>query len=259
MHIVTWNINGLRSVTQKGFAKWFVKTAPDIIALQEIKSTHEDVSHILEEWAPHYDVHLHPAIRKGYSGVALMIRKESKDRPIKINTGIGLEHFDVEGRLISAEYKDFILLNGYFPNGKRDHSRVDYKLEFSREVLSLALKLKKKTKKAVIICGDLNTAHQEIDLANPKSNAKTTGFLPHERVFIDELIAAGFVDTYRDHYPDQKGAYTWWTYRGDCRERNIGWRLDYFFTDKDFIKNIKRVAHLSEISLSDHCPVEIVF
>ena len=258
MHIVTWNINGLRSVTQKGFAEWFVKFSPDIIALQEIKATHEDVEDTLEEWSKYYDVFLHPAVKKGYSGVALMIKKKSKIQPLSVNIGISEEKFDNEGRFIWAEYPDFFLLNGYFPNGKRDHSRVDYKLEFSRKVLAFAKKLLKK-KKGVIICGDINTAHKEIDLANPKANSKTTGFLPHERVFIDEVIDAGFHDAFRSRYPDEAGAYTWWTYRGDCRERNIGWRLDYFFIDELFMKNLKKVNHLSKITMSDHCPVEIIF
>lgn len=258
MHIVTWNINGLRSVTQKGFAKWFTNHAPDVIALQEIKATHDNVKETLLEWSEHYEVILHPAVRKGYSGVALMIKKGSKARPLHITIGIGDEKFDNEGRFIWAEYEDFFLLNGYFPNGKHDHSRVDYKLEFSRQVLSLAKNLLAK-KKGVIICGDINTAHKEIDLANPKANIKTTGFLPHERVFIDEVITAGFHDAYRVKFPDQKGAYTWWTYRGDCRERNIGWRLDYFFVDQELMKKVKSVKHLSDITMSDHCPVEIVF
>lgn len=256
MHIVTWNINGLRSVTQKGFANWFEKTKPDIIALQEIKSTHDDVRQILEEWSDHYEVHLNPAVRKGYSGTALMMRKGSEG-PLKVNVGIGIEKFDVEGRFIWAEYQDFYLLNGYFPNGKDDHSRVDYKLEFSREVLKLAKKLTKK--KGVLITGDLNTAHKEIDIARPKQNINSTGFLPHERAFLDEMIDAGFADAFRLHYPDKAEEYTWWTYRGGCRGKNIGWRLDYFFIDEKIQKRMKKIKHLQDVLGSDHCPVEIVF
>lgn len=258
MHIVTWNINGLRSVTKKGFADWFVKFSPDLIALQEIKATKDDVTELLELWSERYEVYLHPAAKKGYSGVALMVKKNGT-QPLSVNIGTGQERFDNEGRLIWAEFEDFYLLNGYFPNGQRDHGRVEYKLDFSRAVLAASSKLLKESKKGVIICGDVNTAHKEIDLANPKANIKATGFLPHERVFIDEVIAAGFFDAYRDKYPDQKGAYTWWTYRGDCRERNIGWRLDYFFIDKNFLQKIKEVKHLSNIVMSDHCPVEIIF
>ena len=256
MHIVTWNINGLRAVAQKGFAKWFTEHSPDIIALQEIKATKENVAHLLDEWKPYYEVFLNPAVRPGYSGVALMIKKGSP-APIKVTIGIGIEEFDVEGRFISAEYDDFYLLSGYFPNGKDDHSRVDYKLRFSREVFKLAQKLSKH--KGVLITGDLNTAHHEIDLARPKTNLKSTGFLPHERAFLTEMVDAGFYDAFRVMYPEKKDEYTWWTYRGGCREKNIGWRLDYFFIDEKIKQKMKSVNHLQHVLGSDHCPVEIVF
>ncbi len=256
MHIVTWNINGLRSVAQKGFAKWFEKLSPDIIALQEIKANEDNVRGMLDEWADQYEVYLNPAVRPGYSGTALMF-KVGSPKPLKVNVGIGIEKFDVEGRFIWAEYPDFYLLSGYFPNGKDDHSRVDYKLEFSREVLKLAKKLSKK--KGVLITGDLNTAHHEIDLARPKSNINSTGFLPHERAFLDEMESAGFKDAFRLHYPDKKDEYTWWTYRGGCREKNIGWRLDYFFIDEKIQKKMTKINHLQQAMGSDHCPVEIIF
>lgn len=255
-HIVTWNINGLRAVAQKGFAEWFAKLSPDLIALQEIKATKADLEILLLNWSPSYEVYLNPAERKGYSGTALMIKKGSV-QPLKVNVGIGIEKFDIEGRLIWAEYPDFYLLNAYFPNGKDDHSRVDYKLEFSREVLALAKKLSKK--KGVLITGDLNTAHHEIDLARPKSNINSTGFLPHERAFLDEMIKAGFSDAFRVKYPNKKDEYTWWTYRGGCREKNIGWRLDYFFIDKQIEERMKKIKHLQDVKGSDHCPVEIIF
>lgn len=256
MHIVTWNINGLRAVAQKGFAKWFSQCSPDVIALQEIKTHKENVLGLIEEWSPFYEIFLHPAEKKGYSGTALMIKKSTKSL-IKVNTGIGIEKFDNEGRLIWAEFTDFYLLSGYFPNGREDHSRVEYKLEFSREVLSLAKKLSKK--KGVLITGDLNTAHKEIDLARPKNNINSTGFLPIERVFLDEMIAAGFADAFRLINPDKKDEYTWWTYRGGCREKNIGWRLDYFFIDQKIQGRMKKINHLQEVMGSDHCPVEIIF
>lgn len=255
MHIVTWNINGLRAVSQKGFRTWFEKHSPDIIALQEIKATTENVATLLEEWKDLYEVWMNPAERKGYSGTALMFKKGVV--PLKVNLGIGIPKFDIEGRLIWAEFEDFYVLNGYFPNGKDDHSRVDYKLEFSREVFKLAQKLSKK--KGVLITGDLNTAHHEIDLARPKTNLKSTGFLPHERAFLDEMVAAGFADAFRLKYPEKKDEYTWWTYRGGCREKNIGWRLDYFFIDQKIQARMKSVKHLQDILGSDHCPVEIIF
>ncbi|MBY0414031.1 MAG: exodeoxyribonuclease III [Bdellovibrionales bacterium] len=256
MRIVTWNINGLRAVSQKGFRDWFTQHGPDIIALQEIKATTDDVKGLLELWKDEYEVYLNPAERKGYSGTALMIKRGSP-QPIKINVGIDIPKFDIEGRFIWAEYADFYLLTGYFPNGKDDHSRVDYKLEFSREVLKLAKKLSKK--KGVLITGDLNTAHTEIDLARPKSNLNSTGFLPHERAFLDEMIKDGFDDAFRVKYPGKKDEYTWWTYRGGCREKNIGWRLDYFFIDQKIKERLIDVLHHQEILGSDHCPVEIIF
>lgn len=256
MHIVTWNINGLRAVAQKGFAEWFIGHSPDIIALQEIKATTANVAHLLDQWSPYYEVHLNPAVRPGYSGTALMFKK-GLTPPLKITVGIGIEEFDVEGRFISAEFEDFHLLSGYFPNGKDDHSRVDYKLRFSREVFKLAQELSKK--KGVLITGDLNTAHHEIDLARPKTNINSTGFLPHERAFLTEMVDAGFYDAFRVQYPDKKDEYTWWTYRGGCREKNIGWRLDYFFIDEKIKQRMKSVKHLQQVLGSDHCPVEIVF
>lgn len=255
-HIVTWNINGLRAVTQKGFAEWFEKHSPDVIALQEIKASEDKVRTILEGWKDFYDVHLNPAVRPGYSGTALMFKKGSA-APLKVNIGIGIEKFDIEGRFIWAEFFDFYILSGYFPNGKDDHSRVDYKLEFTREVLKLAQNLSQT--KGVLITGDLNTAHFAIDLARPKANVNTTGFLPHERAALDEYVQAGFVDAFRVHYPLKKDEYTWWSYRGGCREKNIGWRLDYFFIDEKIKSRMTKINILQEVTGSDHCPVEIFF
>ncbi len=256
MRIVTWNVNGLRSVSRKGFKEWFLQHGPDVIALQEIKAQELDVVELLDEWSAHYKIFLNPATRKGYSGTAIMIKVSFVNRKIKVTAGMGNEDMDNEGRLIWAEFDNFYLLNGYFPNGKPDHSRVDYKLEFSRAVLSFAKSLLAKNK-GVIICGDVNTAHAEIDLSNPKANRKTTGFLDRERVFIDEVLNNGFIDALRICHPDEKEIYSWWTYRGDCRERNIGWRLDYFFVDESSAKKIKRISHYREILGSDHCPIEL--
>lgn len=254
MHIVTWNINGLRAIAQKGFADWFVAHSPDIIALQEIKAQNSDVEHLIALWSEHYEIYLYPALKKGYSGTALLIKKHLKPN---VHFGIEDEKFDCEGRLIWCECADFYLFNGYFPNGKEDLSRVDYKLEFSRKVLKLAL-LKSKIK-PVIITGDLNTAHTEIDLARPKANIKNTGFLPRERAFLDEMISAGLYDAFRVLYPNLVDQYTWWSYRGGAREKNVGWRLDYFFIDERIKNKLKEVKHLTEVHGSDHCPVEIKF
>lgn len=249
----SWNVNGLRSVSTKGFEDWFREYLPDIIALQEIKSLESDVESLIQKWNDIYNVHLFSAQKKGYSGTALLIKKTIA--PLSITKGIDIAEYDNEGRLIYVELENLIFINGYFPNGQRDHSRVDFKLDFSRKTLELALKLHKKTKKEIIITGDINTAHAEIDLANPKANSKTTGFLPEERIFIDEVIKKGFTDVFRHFNPNKSNQYTWWTYRGDCRERNIGWRLDYFFATKNLIAKVKRVEHLTAVTGSDHCPI----
>lgn len=256
MRIVSWNVNGLRSVANKGFEQWFHEYNPDVIALQEIKATENDVSQLLASWSAHYDATLFPAEKKGYSGTALLFKKTLRNPPLKIQRGLGEPQFDCEGRLLLAEFDSLILLNGYFPNGQRDHSRVDYKLAFSRRVLQEAKRLHQATQKDILITGDLNTAHTEIDLANPKANSKTTGFLPHERAFLDEMIdGAGFIDVFRHFHPGKKDQYTWWTYRGDCRERNIGWRLDYFFATPKLISKVVKVEHLTHVGGSDHCPI----
>ena len=259
MIITSWNVNGLRSIANKGLEEWFKKIRPDVIALQEIKAQEKDVEALLKIWGELYDIYLYPAKRPGYSGTALFILKKNKQKVISVTKGIGIPEFDNEGRLIWAEFENVILLNGYFPNGQHDHGRVEYKLDFSRKVVGMALDLHKKSSKEVIIMGDINTAHREIDLANPKANVKSTGFLPIERAFIDEMIAKGFFDIFRHFNPTKKDQYTWWTYRGGCRERNIGWRLDYFFATQGLLSKITKVEHHTEVLGSDHCPILLEF
>lgn len=255
MIFTSWNVNGLRSVSTKGFELWFRNFLPDVIALQEIKATEKDVDAQLLAWADVYDIHLNPAVKKGYSGTALLIKKDCAQKVLSVTSGIGIEAYDCEGRLIRVEFENVILINGYFPNGQPDHGRVDFKLDFSRKVVELAHQLHKDTGKEVVITGDINTAHNEIDLSNPKANAKTTGFLSVERAFIDEMIKGGLTDLFRHFHPEKTGQYTWWTYRGDCRDRNIGWRLDYFFATKGMIPRVKTVEHHNEVRGSDHCPI----
>lgn len=251
--ITSWNVNGLRAVFNKGFKEYLDINSPDIICLQEIKSLPKDVSHILDVINDSYNVYLNSAIRPGYSGTAIFIKKSIK--VINYQGMMGVSEFDEEGRYQLLETEHFYLFNGYYPNGRDDHSRVAFKLDYSFRILDQAIKLK--TKKPVIITGDLNTAHAEMDLANPKSNKYTTGFLNIEREFIDQLIEAGFVDSFRYFHPQQAHAYTWWSYRNNCREKNVGWRLDYFFINQEAIKLVKNATIRSDIFGSDHCPIQL--
>ncbi len=253
--IATWNVNGIRACAKKGFLKWMAKSQRQILCLQETKASPEQ---LLKDYPQlvtpqKFYVQYASALKKGYSGVAIFSHKKLP-KPI-YSVGLGKKEFDDEGRTLIAEYPEFILINGYFPNGQRDHNRVPYKLAYSREVIKKALSLKQKTGKEILICGDINTAHQEIDLANPKQNEKTTGFLPIERSWMDEILREDWSDAYRQLNGDKKGEYTWWTYRNDCRERNIGWRIDYFLPSKALLKNVKKCSHKPQIMGSDHCPV----
>lgn len=249
--LVSWNVNGIRACVNKGFTQWLTSYDPDILCLQEIKANEDQFpKEVLE--LPGYHLYINSAQKKGYSGVCVF----TKNKPLKVIDKIGIEKFDSEGRTLILEYPEYVLINCYFPNGQRDHNRVPYKLEFYDEILKIYKKYRKK-KMSVIITGDFNTAHHEIDLANPKSNKNTTGFLPHEREWIDKYLEAGMVDALRVFEPSSEGVYSWWTYRGDCRQRNIGWRIDYFMTDSDLAKKLKSSSHLPEIMGSDHCPIQI--
>lgn len=251
MILASWNVAGLRACEKKGLYEWYQEFDPDVLCLQETKALPEQLSAQMN----HPDNHLAlyaPAAKKGYSGVGTWTRKSIESH----NTvGLGQAEFDDEGRTIITEFDKFILFNCYFPNGSRDHSRVPYKLEFSRAVAKKALLLKKKTGKEIVITGDYNTAHKENDLANPKTNIKSTGFLPIEREWMDEFAGQGFVDCFRHFNPEANGHYTWWTYRGDCRARNVGWRIDYFWCTKDLVPNLVNCWHLPEVMGSDHCPI----
>jgi exodeoxyribonuclease-3 len=228
------------------------KTKYDVYCFQEIKAMEDQFPEELTQRKEHFFVH--SAQKRGYSGVCII----SKKKPENVWTGLGIEEFDSEGRCLIAEYKNFVLFNCYFPNGQRDHGRVPYKLAFSDAVMEKAKELKKKTGKEIIICGDYNTAHTEMDLANPKSNKKSTGFLPIEREWMDKFFENGFVDTFRHFTPmEENGHYTWWTYRSNCREKNVGWRIDYFCVTKEFLKKVKKSYHLPKVLGSDHCPLAI--
>ncbi|MCB9094917.1 MAG: exodeoxyribonuclease III [Halobacteriovoraceae bacterium] len=250
--LITWNINGIRAVAKKGFPEWLKKTKASIICLQEIKATEDQIPEEIKNISK-FEYVAYPAERKGYSGVMTLFKKA----PTKTEMGLGLPKFDCEGRTLIHHFKDFILLNCYFPNGSRDLSRVPYKLEYCQAISKKVAELTKKNKKPVIVCGDYNTAHHKVDLSNPKSNKNTTGFLEIERQWIDQFIQEGNADCFRELYPKKKDVYSWWTYRNNCRERNIGWRIDYFFISQKGMSSVDQCRYLNKIEGSDHCPVEL--
>jgi len=248
MEIYSWNVNGIRAVQKKGFIDWVIKEQPDILCLQETKASIEQLDQELISIDGYFS-YFSSGERKGYSGVATYTRKE----PISVKYGIGIERFDNEGRILITEYSDFTLLNIYFPNGQKDEERLQYKLDFYDAVLDYCDDLKKLGKKLIIL-GDYNTAHKEIDLKNPKENEKYSGFLPIERAWIDKFISHGYIDTFRRLYPEEI-KYSWWSYRFKARERGIGWRIDYQFVSDNMIDMVKGADILDGVTGSDHCPV----
>jgi exodeoxyribonuclease-3 len=251
MRLFSWNVNGVRAAQKKGFLEWLHQERPDVLAIQETKCHPDQLDSELRQ-PKGYHAHWAHAERKGYSGVALFTEQE----PRSVQIGLGIPEYDREGRTIVADYGDFILIAAYFPNGSRDHSRVPFKMAYKRDFLAFCNDLVA-AGKSVVFCGDVNTAHQEIDLARPKQNQKTTGFLPIERAWIDEVVAQGYVDTYRFLYPDQVGAYSWWSYIGRARDRNVGWRLDYFFVSPDLVSRVDSAGIHADVLGSDHCPVSL--
>ena len=251
MRIITWNVNGLRAALSKDAFNWVWKQAPEVICLQEIKTKPEQIGDEDLKKFEAYQRYCHPAERAGYSGVATWLLQD----PDCVQIGFGETRFDVEGRVILTQQNGFLLLNVYVPNGQRDHSRLTYKLEFYAHMLALCDRLHAEGEK-IIICGDFNTAHQEIDLRNPKQNQNTSGFLAEERAWIDQYLEHGLVDIYRALYPERV-QYTWWTYRSGARQRNIGWRLDYFLISKELVEQVTDVIIHEEIMGSDHCPVSL--
>ena len=251
MKIYSWNVNGIRAIKNKGFIEWITNEQPEILCLQETKIQEEQISDELKNIEGYYS-YFCCAQKKGYSGVAIY----TKQKPISIMRGIGIEKFDNEGRILIAEFENFTLFNIYFPNGQKDEDRLSYKMEFYDELLFYCESLRKKGKK-LIICGDYNTAHNVIDLKNPKANEKYSGFLPIERAWMDKFISHGYVDTFRYLYPEEV-KYSWWSYRFKAREKNAGWRLDYFFITKDLLSELKEASILNDVVGSDHCPVSII-
>ncbi len=251
MKIISWNTNGLRATAKQGFlTPLFKKHKPDILCLQETKARPEQLPEEVLKIKGYYSYFSYPKIKKGYSGVAIY----SKEKPKEVFYGMGIKKLDDEGRLIGAKFKNFTIINLYCPNAGRGLDRLKYKLKFYEAFLKFIIKLRKNGEK-IIFCGDINTAHQVIDLARPKSNEKNTGFLPIERAWISKVIKNNFFDTFRVFYPEKINIYTYWDVKTACRSRNVGWRLDYFFTDKKIIKNIKGTGMLTKYMGSDHCPI----
>ncbi len=250
MKILSWNVNGIRAAIRKGFLEWFHAETPDIICLQEIKATPNDLTKEMADPDGYHAV-WNPAQRKGYSGVAIL----SKQKPRGVHLGMGVKKFDVEGRIIRLEYKGFDLMNIYFPNGTSGPERLKYKMDFYDAFLKHCEVLRKEGKK-LIITGDVNTAHKTIDLKNPKSNEKNSGFLPEERAWMDKFISHGYIDTFRE-FCKEPDHYTWWSYRANVRKKNIGWRIDYFFVTDDLIKKVKKSYIYPKVMGSDHCPIGI--
>lgn len=247
MKIVSWNVAGFRACLKKGFQNFFDEVDADIVCLQEVKAIKEQYNFHPEN----YFEYLNSAERKGYSGTLIY----SKIEPLSVTYGIGIDKFDIEGRSITLEFPNFYLVNLYVPNVKRTLERMDERMEWEEAVRNYLKELDKK--KPVIICGDFNVAHTEMDIKNAKQNIGNAGFTDEEREKFSELLASGFIDTYRYYHPDTKDKYTWWSYMKNVRERNIGWRIDYFLVSSRFISRISNTMIYDDIYGSDHCPIGI--
>ena len=246
LKLISWNVNGIRACLNKGFGDFFKSVNADIFCIQETKCQKEQVEGLEYDG---YTSYWNSAEKKGYSGTAVF----TKIKPITVTYGIGIEEHDKEGRVITLEFEDFYLVNVYTPNSKRELERLDYRQIWEDEMRKYLLKLNEN--KPVVMCGDLNVAHKEIDLKNPSSNRRNAGFTDEERNKMTELLNAGFLDTFRYFYPDKTGEYSWWSYMRKARENNAGWRIDYFIVSKDIEKRLKDAKIYQEVTGSDHCPV----
>ena len=251
LKLVSWNVNGIRAVHKKGFLDWLRKESPDVLGLQEIKAQEVQIPAELMK-VDGYTSYWNPAERPGYSGVAVF----TKIAPLSVKKGIGVERFDREGRVLALEFKHFTFLNIYFPNGGMSDERLKFKLDFYAEALKYFAVLRKNGKK-LVICGDYNTAHKPIDLKNPKENEKTSGFMPIEREWLDKLVSAGYIDTFRAFH-QEADQYTWWDMRTRARERNAGWRIDYHFVSDDLKPALKGAFISPDVTGSDHCPAGLL-
>ena len=248
MKLISWNVNGIRACVNKGFKDFFERINADIFCIQETKCQPEQIDLNFEG----YHAYWNSAERKGYSGTAIFTKKE----PISVTYGIGIEEHDKEGRVITLEFNDFYMVDIYTPNAKRGLERLDYRQVWEDEIRNYLVNLNKI--KPVIMCGDLNVAHEEIDLKNPKSNRGNAGFTDEERAKMTELLNVGFVDSFRFLYPEKTDCYSWWSYMGKAREKNVGWRIDYFIVSNDIKDKIKEAMIYPEVMGSDHCPIGLI-
>lgn len=249
MKLISWNVNGIRAVLKKNFPEFLEEHDPDLLLLQEVKAERDQVEVPFEEQG--WRVSWNPAVKKGYSGVAAI----SKVEPLSVASGIGIAEHDQEGRVLTLEFDEFHVVNVYTPNAQNELRRLDYRLAWNAAFLDYVKGLEKT--KPVIFAGDLNVAHREIDLARPKTNRKSAGFSDEERAGFDDILAAGFVDTFRHFHPDEPDHYSWWSYRGGARAKNVGWRIDYFCVSAPFLDRVTSAMILPEVMGSDHCPVQL--
>ncbi len=247
MKLISWNVNGLRAAVKKGFLEYFDSVDADIFCLQETKLQAGQIDLDL----PAYKDYWNYAVKKGYSGTAIFTKKE----PLSVQYGLGMEEHDTEGRVITLEFEKFYMVTVYTPNSQAELKRLDYRMTFEDAILAYVKKLDKT--KPVVLCGDLNVAHEEIDLKNPKTNRKNAGFSDEERAKFTAFLEAGFVDSFRYFYPDLEGAYSWWSYRMNARARNTGWRIDYFVVSERLKDNLVDAKIHPDVLGSDHCPVEL--
>lgn len=248
MKLISWNVNGIRACVQKGFLDFFKEIDADIFCIQESKCQEGQISLELEGYNQYWNY----AEKKGYSGTAIFTKK----KPLSVNYGIGIEKHDKEGRVITLEFEDFFMITVYTPNSQNELARLDYRMSWEDDFRKYLKSLEEN--KAVIVCGDLNVAHKEIDLKNPKTNRKNAGFTDEEREKFNKLLDSGFIDSFRYFYPDLKGVYSWWSYRFNSRKNNAGWRIDYFIVSKELESRLKEAKIHTEVLGSDHCPVELV-
>lgn len=257
MNIISWNVNGIRAIEKKGFCEWLERESPDILCVQETKASPEQLSTGLISPADteggRYKSFWASASKRGYSGTAVFTKTE----PLDVQT-LGIKEFDDEGRVLQVFYEDFVLISAYFPNSRDWGTRLSYKLDFCAAILERCKAIVSEGRN-FILCGDYNIAHKAIDLAHPKENEGNAGYLPEERAWMDVFTSSSFIDTFRHFHPNEPDNYTWWSYRSRARERNVGWRLDYFCVNHQFMAKVKSAAIMSEVRGSDHCPVKLLF